>query len=177
MRFEWLFILILLISLEGRAKNNCLLAEALRDPKLSSNMDFWREYAALNERSKGAVAEADLQRLTSKYRVSGAAAATPPSAFVPSTSRLDVHHRARKEINDLPGHLRQKVDEFLATALQPGGMTQIRANRGRWNFEKLNQFGQDSYSVRLNDGYRVLFDLKGDELTIRRVNKGQIHGG
>lgn len=56
-------------------------------------------------------------------------------------------------------------------------MHEIRNNPGRWNLEKVEQFGKNARTIRLNGGYRVLFDVTPDSVEIRRVNKGQIHGG
>lgn len=42
--------------------------------------------------------------------------------------------------------------------------------------EKMPGFGKNSHSIRLNSGYRVLYELTPEgEVIIKRVNKGQIH--
>jgi plasmid maintenance system killer protein len=64
----------------------------------------------------------------------------------------------------------------LEVALRPGGVKELYDNPGRWHFEKLPEFGPDAHSVRLNNGFRVLFDMKEGRLILREVNKGHIHG-
>lgn len=166
-------ILVLAFSLGAHAKD-CLLSEALKDPQLSANEEFWREYGALSPKEQAS--DSHLKALVSKYR--SADRTVGPSA-TPNAVRvlnLAIQNKAEKEIKVLPPNLKQKVDEFLSVALKAGGIKEIRDNPGRWHLEKLPQFGESAYSVRLNDGYRVLFDAGPDAIEVRRVNKGQIHG-
>ncbi len=164
------FINTLLISLACFA-GQCLMSEALKDAKLAKNDKFWEEYGALA--AKGDVPDAEMKALIEKYGGLSSASKVTATAPVEKSFKLTVQSKAEKEIKTLAPALKNKVDEFLDTALKPGGMQEIRNNPGRWHLEKLN--GTDAYTVRLNDGYRVLFQVEGDSLKVLRVNAAQIH--
>lgn len=169
-------ILLLLFSSQAFA-SKCLLNDALKDPALSSNPQFWEEYSSLTQ--KGKSSDESLQLLIKKYSPSlqsTTTAATNSTSSFQKSLALNLDSKAEKEIKTLPKNLKGKVDEFLDAALKPGGIKEIRENPGRWHMEKLPQFGDNAYSIRLNDGYRVLFDVTDGSLQVRRVNKGQIHG-
>lgn len=162
--------LILIFASPSAFSAQCLVSEALKDAKLASNAQFWDEYGQLA--SKGNVSDAQMKALMEKYGAgSGNKAA---AAEVKQSLNLSVQSKAEKEIKGLQPNLKSKVDEFLDTALKPGGLKEIRENPGRWHFEKLK--GMDAYTVRLNDSYRVLFQVEGDSLKVLRVNRDQIHG-
>lgn len=172
---KFIFSFILILSTSAGFASQCLLNEALKDPKLSGNAKFWEELSELN--AKGKVSDQKLKELISKYDgniVSPAAAPVSPAMFAKS-ARLTIQSKAEKEIKVLPKGLKGKVDEFLDIALKPRGMQELRSNPGRWNLEHIKAEGPNTYSVRLNDGYRVLFDFKDDALQVRRVNREQIH--
>jgi plasmid maintenance system killer protein len=158
---------------------NCSLASALKDPELSQNPAFWEDYAKIS--GKGEPGEAQMQALIEKYKgskSSSSAAASAAKTDFKASATYRVQTKAEKEIKSLPKNLHGKVDEFIDLATQPGGIQEIRNNPGRWHYEKLAQFGDNAHSVRLSDGYRILFDYDKDtnHFEIRRVNKGQIHG-
>lgn len=157
---------------------------ALKDPELSNNSAFWDDYAKLA--SQGEPSEKQMQALVEKYKPAGSAAkpveqapgsASPSSASIISNT-YNIQHRAEKEIKKLPKELQQHVDDFLTTATRPGGFKEIQNNPGKWRYEQVEQFGKDAHTVRLNGGYRILFDLdkKTHHLEIRMVNKDKIHG-
>lgn len=155
---------------------HCLLTEILKNPALTSNQEFWEEYNQLSK--KGKPSNEDLMALVKRH---GGALEKPADAK-PSTSasfsrplELSLNNKAQKEINSLPKNLKEKVDEFLETALRADGIQEIRNNPGRWHLEKVILKGVEGYTVRLNDGYRVFFDHNDKALTIRQVNKGTIH--
>lgn len=168
-----LLFLILLFSFNLFA-SSCLLTDSLKDPSLSNNAKFWEEYSSLM--SKGMSSDDAIKEVRSKYKSTAAPVRSAVSVGTPNVRRLDYQKRAQNELKTLPKNLKAKVDEFIEIALKPRGFAEIRNNPGRWHWEKLSQFGPDAQSVRLNGGYRVLFDLKDDELIIRAVNKGHIHG-
>ncbi len=155
--------------------SSCLLTEALKDPVLSNNEKFWEDYSALV--SKGVNSDVALRQLHSKFQTSPKVNSSPGVAVGnPHARRLSYNKRAQNELKTLPKNLKKKVDEFIEIALAPRGFAEIRNTPGRWHWEKIPQFGPDAQSVRLNGGYRVLFDLKDNELIIREINKGHIHG-
>ena len=173
---RFLVSLLFVFSAQAHA-TSCLLSEALKDPVVSGNEKFWAEYGKLSLKDQHS--EVALKALIEKYqRADAEVMQTTSVANMAGRGglKLGIQHRAEKEIKHLPKHLKEKVDEFLEMALKPGGMQEIRNNPGRWHYEKLSQFGDHAHSVRLNNGYRVLFDLNGDAIEVRRVNAAQIHG-
>lgn len=177
-------ILVLFWGLQAPAME-CLMSLALKDPDLIQNSAFWDDYAKLA--SKGEPSEKQMQALVEKYKPAGvkeverAQASTTTSSTStapPISNTYNIQHRAEKEIKKLPKELQQHVDDFLSTATRPGGFKEIQNNPGKWRYEQVEQFGKDAHTVRLNGGYRILFDLdkKTHHLEIRMVNKDKIHG-
>lgn len=176
-----LFIIIFIFSLNTIA-SECLLTEALRDPKFSSNEKFWEEYGKLSAQKR--LSDDELKNLIHKHGGSlegeskNTSSLNPKeSAFKPSNT-LHIHSKAESEIQKLSPILRKKVDEFLELAVKPSGFDEIRQNAGRWHLEKLTKakdVGDNIYTVRLNSGYRVLFERKDNTIEILRVNKEPIH--
>lgn len=169
------FIFIFLFSFQTLA-SSCLISDALKDPQLSKNPKFWEEYSSLLE--KGVSSDDAIKRARNKLETNSKESSVASKGISLGTAvrRLEYNKRAQHELKSLPKNLKGKVDEFLEIALKPRGFAEIRNNPGRWHWEKIPQFGPNAQSVRLNGGYRVLFDLKDDELIIREINKGHIHG-
>lgn len=175
----FLFIALPLLAAE------CLITKALEDPNLKDNQAFWNEYGDLM--AKGRSSDDAMKSLLEKFKsadkdkpsVSTERVQTQTGSRAPTSTRslqLDVQKRAKKEMERLPQHLKEKVDVFLGEALRPGGIKTVRDNPGKYRLEKLPEFGPNAHSVRLSDGYRVLFDLKEDTISLREINKGHIHG-
>ncbi|MGZ3768691.1 MAG: type II toxin-antitoxin system RelE family toxin [Bdellovibrio sp.] len=153
--------------------SDCLLNEALKNPNLNSNPKFWEEFSKLSE--KGTPSDRDLETLVNKYSGTATNLSTSnPGVAFGKALKISVHSNAEKEISSLPKNLRSKVDEFLEIATKPGGLKEIRENPGRWHLEKLKK--DNSHTVRLNGGYRILFENDDEVLKILRVNREQIHG-
>jgi len=173
---NFLVFLFLAFSFTWTAQaSECLLKEALKDPKLSANGDFWAEYGKLT--AKGKVSDTEMKALIEKHGGQASNSAAPSSSstsFQPS-QKVEIQHKATKEIKELPASLKAKVDEFIETAAKPGGLQEIRNNPGRWHLEKMAELDGKTFTVRLNGGYRVLFTQKEDSIEILRVNRDQIH--
>lgn len=177
MRFRFLTLFLILIFVSGAWARECGLEAALRDPNIASNPQFWEDYSKLPS-TEDTKAVGDLLRKYGHHDAGGGVTpAQATTAHNPNRSlSLNVDKKAEREIAHLPPNLKSKVDDFVTTISKPGGVLEVRNNPGRYHLEKLSQFGENAYSVRLNDGYRVLFDMTDAEFSIRRVNKGQIHG-
>ena len=156
------------------ASQLCTLNDILKDPAISQNADFWEAYSKKN----GKLSETELQELANKYRGLSEARPQPSSATSSFKERasLKVDHQAQKEVRKLPPKLQDKFDEFLDSVQGAEGIQALYSNPGRWHYEKVKEHGPHAHTVRLNDGYRVLFDFDEQGVTVRRVNKGQIHG-
>lgn len=177
MRFRFLnLVLSFLFSFNVLAKE-CGLEVALRNPKVANNSEFWQDYAKLKSTEDGQAVAALLKKYGVDHTPDLPVGNAPVGAVSSQKSlRIDIDRKAGKEISGLPPNLKGKVDEILSTLAKPGGIQEIRNNPGRYHYEKLSQFGNKAHSVRLNDGYRILFDLDDTGVVLRRVNKGQIHG-
>lgn len=184
------FVLVLAFS-QSVLGMECMMSMALKDPDLAGNGAFWEEYAKLTANNLGT--EKQMAALIEKYKPGASAAkAETSSASAPTSSSAaaektapgisntyNVQHKAEKEIKKLPKDLQQNVDEFLEIASRPGGFKEIQNNPGKWRYEQVEQFGKDAHTVRINGGYRILFDLdkKTHHMEVRMVNKDKIHGG
>ena len=167
------FILALLLSCNVFA-SECFLNEALKDPKLAENPQFWAEYGKLSAKT-GKVSEEEMKRLVAKHGGSvSTATAASESAFTPSL-KINIQHKAAKEIKGLQPALKGKVDEFVELASKPGGMQEIRNTPGRWHLEKVRDGQHTAFTVRVNGDYRILFTQSDDGIEILRVNRDQIH--
>jgi mRNA-degrading endonuclease RelE of RelBE toxin-antitoxin system len=163
-----------------------MMSMALKDAELANNPSFWEDYAKLA--AKGGDNEKQMQALIEKYKPgastkvetsSASSAPVDPNQVAPSISNTyNIQHKAEKEIKKLPKELQGHVDEFLEVVSKPGGFREIQNNPGKWRYEQVEQFGKEAHTVRINGGYRILFDLdkKTHHLEIRMVNKDKIHG-
>lgn len=176
MRFKFLILLFILIFTGTLEARECGLEAALKDPKIANNAAFWEEYSKLPSTEDAKAVGELLRKYGHQESGAGNAAQGAISKNPAKSLSLKVDRKAEKEIAHLPSNLRAKIDEFTASMIKPGGVLEVRNNPGRYHLERLTQFGEHAYSVRLNDGYRVLFDMTDTEFSIRRVNKGQIHG-
>lgn len=176
MRFEIAFFLTLLFSGLCFAKE-CGLEVALRDPKIANNSQFWDDYAKLKSTEDTEAVSALLKKYGHSEAIDLPAGSSTATRPLPQRSaQISIERKAEKEIAALPKNLQTKVDEFMTSMAKPGGVLEIRNNPGRYHLERLAEFGDKAYSIRLNDGYRVLFNMDETGVTIRRVNKGFIHG-
>lgn len=168
-----ILLLTLLLSLASHG-NSCLLTEALKNPALSGNSEFWADLGRIS--ASGKPSDHQIKSLVEKHGGSLSTATKAPSPTVTKPGSLTIDHKAEKEIKALPKNLKADLDEFLEIAVGPNGLQEVRNSPGRWHLEKVEQFGKNARTVRLNNGYRVLFDVTPEGVEVRRVNKGQIHG-
>ena len=166
---------LLLVSFEVSA--SCLLTDALKDPKLSGNARFWEEYSDLS--AKGNISDKDMQSLIAKHTKSSdvkSTNTTPVKSEKMVAHPLKLNSQAQKDVSRLTKNLREKMDEFMDLAVQKNGLQKIRENPGRWRLEKVIENHRTYQTVRLNDGYRVLFDIDPTgEVKIFGVNKSVTH--
>lgn len=167
---------LLLISFEASA--SCLLTDALKDPQLSGNAKFWEEYSTLS--AKGQISDKDMQSLIAKHTKSAENHSSSSNTAAKSEKtiayQLKLNSQAQKDVSRLSKNLKEKMDEFMDLAVQKNGLQKIRENPGRWRLEKVIENHRTYQTVRLNDGYRVLFDVDASgELKIFGVNKSVTH--
>lgn len=169
------FLFFPCLSLAGFS---CEMSKALQEASGSGKLgdDFWQEYAQLSQKGIG---DRELNTLLQKHGA-GMPAATNMgrrATDIIDTPRIrpQVEKTALKDIDRLTPSLRQKYAEVVEQlTLDPTGKS-FYSQPGRWNFERIKQFGPNAHSVRLDGGYRVLFDLKDGVATIRNVSKTMTH--
>jgi mRNA-degrading endonuclease RelE of RelBE toxin-antitoxin system len=175
--------LLLFFAIPSFAKVSCEVAEALTNPKLAQNEKFWQQLGELS--NKGKYDSENISKLLAEHGVTVGEAKSLAGMTKTGTVHLTpkasymITNDASKEVAKLPGHLRGKFNDFLEV-LGPDGnssLQNLRANPGRWNLKKLLPvFGENSYSARLNGGYRVTFAVEKDgSMSIMSVSKTFTH--
>jgi plasmid maintenance system killer protein len=170
--------LLLTISVPALAKNvSCEVAQALSDPQLAKNEKFWHQLGELS--NAGKYDDANIAKLLAEHGVKIAepkllTAAQEGAAF--SGPSYTMNSKAMKDVEKLPGHLRDKFNQFLESigTDSTASMESLRSQPGKWRLEKLEGY-RDGWSVRLNHGYRVAFHKKDGVLEIFDVTKSATH--
>ena len=169
---KFIFILFFLLSFHLEA-STCYMSLTLKNPKLANNEKLWADFEKeLKAGTPESVAIEKVYKKHSQENLGKQSTSTP--AKTKSSLDFSISKKAQIELNKLPPNLRKKTDEFIELISTKEGFNELKSNPGRWNYEALN-FAKDTYSVRLNGGYRVLFEIKNDLLTIKEINKNDIH--
>lgn len=171
--------LISLLQVATALASNCFINDILKDPQISNDQNFWKRYDQFltQGQSHEKALELSYQEHTKKKAQDQTKLQNNSSKNNQSHDRIpkiEISKKGRQEIDRLTPQLKKKVDEFLDLAATPNGLREIRNNPGRWNYEELN-YKANMFTVRLNGGYRILFEYKNDILVIKEVNKGNIH--
>lgn len=98
-------------------------------------------------------------------------------AKAPAKSTVTFSRNAEKDISHLQLHYKSKFEEFINEISQ---ISRLSLLHPRWSLEKVSMHeilkDQVAYTVRLNQGYRVLFTLpQHNEVHIVRVSKSLTH--
>ncbi len=176
-----IFTLLMSFSNLCLANFSCRLTQQLGNPAISSNAKFWEEFGRISENGS----DRELASLLQKYEVDARSPNSSPnrerrSVDVPSRAAFQLNQVARNELRNLQPAIRDKANEFLELAKggSPNLFAQLRNNQGRWQLEKLNGKKSDLHSVRLNQGYRVVFRERPDRsIEIVNFSKTATHGG
>lgn len=177
MRFKNLFLSALLLlsvtisSSLALAGLRCDLLKKLDDPKL--NEMFWNEYGVLASQKN--LNDRTLAGLLEKHKVSTTETPTVESLPSSSPTRVSYNKRAEKELALLPTKsMKKNYEEFMTVMRDGNGLKELYKQPGKWHLEKLQ--GHDHlYTVRLNGGYRVLFKLEKNDLTLMEINAANVH--
>jgi hypothetical protein len=71
----------------------------------------------------------------------------------------------------------KKFSDFASLMKDPSiGLIEIRKNQGRWQLESINSRDFQGMSVRLNNGFRVIFSISDDskKVIIHQIRKDTI---
>jgi hypothetical protein len=176
--------LVLFISLflaftpRAEAGLSCRITQVFDRKELKEDATFWEEIGKLSEQGK--LDDASVEELFKKRSIQirePRAPDTPhpgPERRV-GAPRYTMNKQAQKDVAALPPRLRGDLDDFLEAASDgKGGLQALRANQGRWQMKQLK--GSSTHSARLNNGYRVGFDVLEDgSIRITGVNNGIGH--
>ena len=170
---------MLSLVVPARASFSCRLTEQLGNPQINSNPNFWEDFGKIAENGS----DRDLGDLLRKYGVdersdAPSSGAVDRRAAAPAKPAFQMSRTAATELDRLPPGLRRKANDFLELARKgPTEMfRELRQNRGGWQLEKLQ--GEQGMSVRINQGYRVVFkELADHTIDIVRISKTATHGG
>lgn len=165
------FLILLSISFASFAMD-CDLAKAINHPSLVQKSDFWERLSALNPKDNTAI-----RKLISEYSNDALATATraTQSAARVSAAAIETSHKAEKAIVKLAGANVKHYDDFLKV-INEKGVRGFYDNPGKWHAEKLPQYGPLAHSIRLDGGYRVLFDVAKDgAVLVREVSNKVAH--
>lgn len=175
---KFLSLIFLLVSVVASANPSCEGLQKLK-PALRDNPNFWNAYAEKPPRN-----DAELQKFIENFEKehhpTNATAVAHAANDVPTGPRYRLTQSANKDLKKIssqPG-LRMKLDQFLQLAHkdQKTFYHELRSQPGKWSLEKIREF--DGYSVRLNDGYRVVFrETEDGMIDIINFSKTATHGG
>lgn len=161
-----IFVLLLfLLATELAFSIDCELAKKLGHPSLANNKQFWQEFEKIN--SEDVVA---LKKLLEKH-IPNAPAGTLVSQGV-STLRITEYAKSvvsfsstgRKAVQKLNSLEMKKVDQFLKI-INESGLQGLRDNPGKWGYKQLKR-NVDEHTIRIDDGSRLLFEIKNGEIKI-----------
>jgi len=151
---------------------DCDLAKAINHSSLVQKSDFWERLSAINPKDNNAI-----RKLISEYSNDALATATQAtqSAARVSAAAIETSHKAEKAIVKLAGANVKHYDDFLKV-INEKGVRGFYDNPGKWHAEKLPQYGPLAHSIRLDGGYRVLFDVAKDgAVLVREVSNKVAH--
>ncbi len=148
------FSLVIFFSVAASAMN-CRVAQMLNHPSISSNDEFWNEFGKLEKPDDRTV-----EALIQKYSVTAAAApprvlATKPTSFNESFTLTHKAEKAQAKLNPIN---QKHFDEFIKLINEKGPQGLYEQPK-KWHFEKLKTHSVQ-HTVRLDSGYRVLFEVK-----------------
>lgn len=173
MGFRFCFLFFLALPLLSYAGLSCDMSKTLQVASQSGKLGdhFWQEYARL---SQSGIGDRELGELLRKHGVT-----IPESPITgrritdlpPPRVRPFVEKTVIRDVDRLAPPLRQKYAEVVERLTADPSGKSFYSQPGKWHFEKLPQYGKDAHSVRLDSGYRVLFDLQNGVAKIRQVDK------
>lgn len=165
-----------------RANPACFFTQAAKHPELRSNAAFLEEVGARYNQ----MSQVEFDELVAKHlprqveRRASTSSAQPYTGVDRRTYQVNFGSGAKTDTKKLLSGrrvVREKYELFVESIQTPGGLKVIKDNPNSWNFEALPQKGANAYTVRLDQGYRILFDL--DETTnsiiIREVSRSPGH--
>lgn len=164
------FILIILLTAQAWAID-CQLSKLMGHPTLVQNEHFWTELGKIKPNDERAIKE--LIKSISPDLLTSSTTSAQLVNVVQKT--VGVTHAAEKDIKKLSPSMKKHFDDYLKI-INEEGVHGLFVNPAKWHYEKLPQYGPNAHGARLNDGYRVLFDVAKDgSVNVREVSKAIGH--
>ena len=173
--------LTFLIASNAVAGSCQAIGDVLRTfPELSQNAEFWQEIGQMSSTDS-----AEIRRLAAKYAgtsrgevtalsdvtATGARRSSTGTSGLSLENKFEFSGAAKSGYKKLEPSLKEKFSELLETLNREDWQSQLRAQPGRWNLERIKEMN-GSYSVRLNQGTRVVFDVKDKTAVIKGIGSG-----
>ncbi len=174
MGFKTFISSLVLIPSLAFAGLSCEMSKLLQNASQSGKLGdrFWQDYARA---SQNGIGDRELSTLMQKHGVSipkSESTGRRASDILPSPRvRPQINKTVYKDIDRLPPVLKQKYAEVVENLTKDPSGASFYKTPGKWHFEKLPRYGNHAHSVRLDSGYRVLFDIRNGVATIRQVDK------
>lgn len=154
----------------------------LMNPKLLEDEKFLNALNKLVISNKGSITDEQMLKLQKQYGYSLAETATAStvakSGSGSSSGTIGVskaggglvphfNRGVERAVKKLEPYLIKKYDDAMAILKQgKDGLKKLRETPGSWNLEKILLDGQSVYSMRLNQGNRLVFTLEDNDLQI-----------
>lgn len=169
--FAWFSRIIFLVAFGSSVSyaGGCDIWKLITDSKVEDPV-FWDRIAELQNTNRFTEenVKAVLAQQTELSASTGARSVL--EAPTPVAVEVSLSTKVERVVKDLQPSLKEDF-EVAKQLLEKDGLTSFRANPGRWHAEKMPRYGPNYYSVRLNHGYRVLFEFKGSTSIIKEVSK------
>lgn len=167
-------IAIFIFSQIAFAINCRTLGDVLKNhPFLGDDAKFWEALSEIDTSDARQLEQIVNSFVKDGSTLGGTAAeatkAVDQAADIFSGQRFKVLLDAQKAHATLEPRVKQKFKELMEILERPDWARELRFAQGRWNLERMEQFGQDVYSVKLNDGYRVLFRASEEGHSIMKI--------
>lgn len=161
-------ILLLCLANPVQASFSCRMAQMLGDEKIATNPQFWNELAKIKHN------DAELEKLITKYAPE--LLQTEKKAFIVARQEFKIQKPAEKTLAGIKNStIYKNYEEFLDIITDPKkGLQSLYDNPGRWAHKKL-KMNRDQHTVRLNDGYRVLFEVKDGIVNVLDISMEITH--
>ncbi len=162
-----IFFIMIFVSVVASAMN-CRVAQMLNHPSISSNDEFWNEFGKLEKPDDRTV-----EALIQKYSTAATAPASFAAKVAPLVDSFTLSHKAEKAQAKLNPINQKHFDEFIKVINEKGPQGLYEQPK-KWHFEKL-KVHSEQHTVRLDSGYRVLFEVKDGTVHVLDIGNHITH--
>lgn len=174
------FITFFLLRVE-LVYSGCSAYDKIKQSGLFNDQNFW-EFVS----KKGVLDDKNVNEIIDEYKkvhptvasttqvVSANTTMSTSSGFKTiSTQNVTIKKAAEKSYAIAPANVQKKADEVVRMFEERGASTIHDLKKGNWHYEYIRE--KKHYAVRLNEGFRMLFDYDNGKLTIFDISKHAYH--